>query len=249
MPEGPSILILKERLAPLKGKLVAETLGESEIDFNRLVQHKVTDVRSYGKNLILCFKGFFIRIHLMMYGTYLINDRKPAKPKLRIVTKDYEVNFYTCIVQLEEGKPDDRYSWETDVLSEEWDALKAEKTLKAMTKEKVCDVLLDQDIFTGVGNIIKNEVLFRISVHPESLVKSLPPKKIKELVKEARNFSFDFYNWKKINKLNRNLKIYAKKECPRCGIPSQTTYIGKGKRLTCFCTNCQVLYVPEPLIK
>ena len=30
----------------------------------------------------------------------------------------------------------------------------------------VCDALLDQTVFAGVGNIIKNEVLFRTGVHP-----------------------------------------------------------------------------------
>ena len=36
------------------------------------------------------------------------------------------------------------------------------------------DALLDQDVFAGAGNIIKNEVLHRIRVHPESPVGRLP---------------------------------------------------------------------------
>ncbi|HRO68823.1 MAG TPA: hypothetical protein PK951_00545 [Chitinophagaceae bacterium] len=43
----------------------------------------------------------------------------------------------------------------------------------------VCDALLDQEIFSGVGNIIKNEVLYRIRVHPESLIGDIPLKKDK----------------------------------------------------------------------
>lgn len=54
----------------------------------------------------------------------------------------------------------------------------------------VCDALLDQQIFSGVGNIIKNKVLFRIRVHPESVVTKLPPSKLNELVKEAKVYSF-----------------------------------------------------------
>ncbi len=249
MPEGPSILILKELLEPFQGKQVLAASGEADVQMERLVKHKILDIRSYGKNLIICFSGFFIRIHLMMYGSYAINTRKKMNPKLRITCNNVEVNFYTCIVELIEGKPDTRYQWNTDVLSDAWDSFEAEKTLKSKKKDKVCDVLLDQDIFTGVGNIIKNEVLFRIKVHPESLVAHLPAKKIKELVKEAREFSFDFYNWKKKNQLNKNLKIYSKKECPRCSIPSINAYIGKGKRLTSYCLNCQVLYAPIPLVK
>jgi endonuclease-8 len=249
MPEGPSILILKELLEPFQGKQVVEASGEADVDMARFARHKILDIKSYGKNLIISFSGFFIRIHLMMYGTYTINKRKDIQPKLRLTCNKLEVNFYTCIVELIEGKPDAYYHWETDVLSDAWDPKKAEKLLKSKKKDKVCDVLLDQEIFTGVGNIIKNEVLFRIKVHPESLVAELPSKKLKELVKETSAFSFDFYNWKKKNQLNRNLKIYSKKECPRCGIPSLNAYIGKGKRLTSYCLNCQVLYVPVPLIQ
>jgi hypothetical protein len=41
-------------------------------------------------------------------------------------------------------------------------------------------------IFAGVGNIIKNEVLFRIRVHPLSTVGALPPAKLRELVANRR---------------------------------------------------------------
>ena len=53
-----------------------------------------------------------------------------------------------------------------------------------------CDVLLEQDIFADVGNIIKNEVLYRICVQPESLVNKLPEPKFKKLIEEARTYSF-----------------------------------------------------------
>ncbi|MBC7488577.1 MAG: endonuclease [Cytophagaceae bacterium] len=249
MPEGPSILILRELLEPFKGKQVINASGDADIDLDRLNDHIISDIRSYGKNIFLCFTGFYIRVHLMMYGTYKINGRKEGTPRLRITTNKEEINFYTCIVTLLEGKSADQYDWDTDVLSDEWNPLKAEKTLKAMKKEKVSDVLLDQNVFTGVGNIIKNEVLFRVKIHPESLVSALPTKKLKELVKVVRQFSFDFYNWKNKNQLNKNLNIYSKKKCQRCGIPNHTAYIGKGKRLPCFCANCQVMYASEALTK
>ena len=37
-----------------------------------------------------------------------------------------------------------------------------------------CDVLIDQHIFAGVGNIIKNEALFRAAVRPLSVVSKIP---------------------------------------------------------------------------
>ncbi|MCH5685281.1 hypothetical protein LWM68_14115 [Niabella sp. W65] len=48
-----------------------------------------------------------------------------------------------------------------------------------------------------VGKHNKNEVLYRIGVHPLSKVGDLPPRKLTELIDETRNYSFDFLNWKK----------------------------------------------------
>lgn len=119
---------------------------------------------------------------------------------------------------------------------------KARMKLKKGNNLNVCDALLDQEIFAGVGNIIKNEVLFRIHVHPDSQINALPDKKLKELVKEASNYSFDFYKWKKFFVLKKHWLIYKKKQCPNCKTPVIKDYIGKGKRLTCYCNNCQILY-------
>ena len=106
----------------------------------------------------------------------------------------------------------------------------------------VCDLLMDQGIFTGVGNIIKNEVLFSIRVHPESLAKALPIAKKRELVKEARDYCFQFYEWKKIFELRKHWLIYRKQICPRCNIRIQVRPTGMGNRRSFFCTNCQKLY-------
>jgi len=106
----------------------------------------------------------------------------------------------------------------------------------------VCDVLLDQNIFSGVGNIIKNEVLYRIFLHPETLVGNVPARKLTELINEARNYSFDFLRWKKDYVLRRHWLAHAKKTCKRCNLPFIKKYCGKRQRRTFFCENCQLLY-------
>ena len=106
--------------------------------------------------------------------------------------------------------------------------------------------LLDQDVFGGVGNIIKNEVLFRIRVHPESKIGALPPRKLTQLIDEARNYSFDFLKWKKAFELRKHWLAHTKKTCPRCHIPFiKVQHLGKRERRAFFCDNCQVLYLPE----
>lgn len=243
MPEGPSIVILKEELKAFKNKQIVEVNGNSKIDIQRLLNLKIKDFKSWGKHFLICFDDFFLRIHLLMFGTYRINEKKDTAPRLRMKFKSGEINFYTCSIKLMEGDANDFYDWSADVMSETWDAKKAEKKLKALKKTMACDALLNQEIFSGVGNIIKNEVLFRIKVHPESLIEALPPKKLKELITEAHNYSWEFYNWKKKFELKKHWLIYKKTECPRCHIRSKNTYIGKTDRLTSFCANCQKLYL------
>ncbi|MES2513583.1 MAG: DNA-formamidopyrimidine glycosylase family protein [Bacteroidota bacterium] len=243
MPEGPSILILKEQLASFKGKKITEANGNSKIDFKRLQNLKIKDLKSWGKHFLICFENFFLRVHLLMFGTYRINEKKESEPRLSMRFKAGEINFYTCNIQLIEGNPHEIYDWEVDIMSEEWNPKKAEKKLKTLKKNKICDALLDQDLFSGVGNIIKNEVLFRTKIHPESDVTEIPSKKIKELVKETQNYSWDFYNWKKKSELKKHWQIYKKKRCPRCDIESTIAWLGKGKRLSCYCENCQILYI------
>lgn len=242
MPEGPSLVILKEELAPFKGRRITAVNGYAKIDLTRLHNKTIKDIKSWGKHCLICFDTFFIRIHLLLFGKYLINDSKSVNPVLSLTCGKGVVNFYTASVVLVEGRAEGAYDWETDLMSDLWNPKKAEKALKQLPDEKVCDVLLDQEVFSGSGNIIKNEVLFRIKVHPETQVGNLPLKKLRELIKDARTYSLLFYKWKKANVLKRHWQIYKRKTCPRCNIPAEIKYMGKGKRLTCFCSNCQVKY-------
>jgi endonuclease-8 len=79
-------------------------------------------------------------------------------------------------------------------------------------------------------------------VHPGSKVGDLPPRKRRELLKQVVVYAFDFLKWKKEGVLKKNWKVHTKKECPRCKIPLQKVYMGKGKRRTFFCENCQKKY-------
>jgi endonuclease-8 len=242
MPEGPSIIILKEAVSIFKNKKVLHANGNAKIDFKKINNKTMNDFKSWGKHTLICFDGFFIRIHLLMFGTYRVNEKKDAKPKLHLAFKKGELNFYTCSVQLIEKNVDDVYDWTADIMNDKWDEKKAVKKLKEIPDTLICDALLDQDIFSGLGNIMKNEVLFRTRIHPKSEVGKLPLKKRRELLKEVVQYAFDFLKWKKAGVLKKHWLAYSKKICPRCNIPLQKEYLGKGKRRTFFCDNCQELY-------
>jgi endonuclease VIII len=243
MPEGPSIIILKEAVNAFNRKKVLKATGNAKIDFKRINNKTIVDFKTWGKHFLICFEGFYLRIHLLMFGTYRINEKKDAQPRLHLEFKKGELNFYTCSVQLIEKDPDEVYDWSADIMSNEWNARKAMNKLKKNPETLVCDALLDQDIFSGLGNIIKNEVLFRTYIHPESKVGKLPLSKRKELLKEAVQYAFDFLKWKKAFVFKKHWLVNGKKICPRCNIPLHKKYSGKTKRITFFCTNCQVLYL------
>jgi endonuclease VIII len=242
--EGPSLLIIKTELKSFKGKRVVTASGLSKINYDQLTNKKLIDIKSWGKHLLLQFQKVTVRIHFLMFGSYRINERKTTEPRLRLTFDDgEEINFYTTAVSVLEGDLDEIYDWSADVLNDDWDDKKARKKLKQNPEMNVSDALLDQQIFAGVGNIIKNEVLFRIQVHPESIVSALPSRKLTDLIREARQYSFDFYEWKKMFQLKKHWLIYTKKTCPRCKIPALKAYTGATKRRSFFCPNCQKLYL------
>ena len=177
-----------------------------------------------------------------MFGSYTINEEKDREPRLSLKFSKGQVNFYTCSIKVIDGNLDEVYDWSSDVMNEQWDPKKAKQKIKNATDLLICDALLDQNIFSGVGNIIKNEVLFRIMVHPQSLMRKLPLSKTKALVKEAVAYSFEFLAWKKKFGLKKHWLVYNKKICPRCNIPLKKQYLGKTNRRSFFCDNCQVLY-------
>jgi endonuclease VIII len=242
MPEGPTIVILKELALPFKGKKVLAATGNAKIDIQRAESKPVRDLKSWGKHFLICFDGFTFKIHFLLFGSYRINEERDMAPRLSLRFKEGVMNFYACSVKLLEGELDAIYDWSADVMSDAWNPKKARAKLKKHPDMLVCDALLDQDIFAGSGNIIKNEVLFRIRVHPKSKIGKLPPRKLGEMIREVRNYSFDFLKWKKAYVLRKHWLAHTKTICPRCGIPLIKEYMGTHKRRTFFCTKCQILY-------
>jgi endonuclease-8 len=244
MPEGPSIVILKEEAAAFEGRAITRVAGNTTtIDKEQLLGQRVEALRSWGKQFLMELPDFTLRVHFMLFGSYRINASKSwADPRLALGFDIGEINFYACSVRYIEMPLDLAYDWWADVMSPLWDPLLARKRLRSAPDMLACDALLDQDIFAGVGNIIKNEVLFRIRVHPLSTVGALPAPKLRELVDQARQYSFDFYEWKKQYVLRKHWLAHTKRTCPRCQLPFSKGHLGKTQRRSFFCENCQLKY-------
>jgi endonuclease-8 len=243
MPEGPSIVILRTEAAPFTGRTIRRAEGNAKIDMDRLAGQRVVAFRSFGKQFLIELPDVAVRIHLLMFGSYRIDERKDAVPRLRLTFDEGELNFYTCSVRLLEGELDELYDWRTDVMSDAWDPALARKRLRAMPDTLACDALLDQNVFAGVGNIIKNEVLFRIRTHPLSTIGALPARKLRELVEQARQYSFEFLEWKRAFVLRKHWLAHNQSICPRDHVKFHRAYLGRTNRRSFFCELCQRRYV------
>lgn len=246
MPEGPSLVMYREEIMPFKGKKVLAASGDVKtLVPGQLKGKQLQDIKTWGKHLLLVFSdNYAIRIHFLMFGSYTINSPKdrPARLHLGFTGKE-ELNFYTCSIQPIEQPLDEVYDWSADVMNKTWDAGQALKKIKALPAGRlICDVLLDQEIFAGVGNIIKNEVLYRTGIHPESQTGNIPLPKLRALIRDAVVYSFEFLKYRRAGTLKKHWLVHNKKTCPKHGTALHKDHLGKTKRRSFWCDACQQLY-------
>jgi endonuclease-8 len=249
MPEGPSIIIAKEALEQFKGKKIIEVSGYGKLDKKLIKGKTVRDVTTWGKHLIIVLgKKLAIRVHFMLFGSYKINERAvKANPKLSLRFKDGELNFYVSQIVLIQEDLDSVYDWSADIMNKSWDPGKASDKITAKPNTFICDLLMDQHIFSGVGNIIKNEVMYSAKLHPENIVAAIPKEKIKFLAKEVHRYSFDFLKWKKAGTLLKHCNVYKQEYCAVCGGEVTVKDGGKTKRRNYYCEHDQVKYSSNEL--
>ena len=133
MPEGPSLVILKETALPFVGKTILDAKGNAKIDMHFLKKQKVIAIKTWGKQFFIQLKNKTIRIHFLMFGSYSINEQtKPDKSlRLALYFKSGALYFYTCAIKILEGDLDDLYDWSADVLSKNWSASHSRKKILA----------------------------------------------------------------------------------------------------------------------
>jgi endonuclease-8 len=232
MPEGPVIIMLKQQMQPFKNKKVIAATGYAKnLQPEMLTGKTLKDVKSWGKHLLLCFPKFTLRVHLGLFGSYRINSRGKRNASLGMTFVNGDVNFYISTVALIEKPLDEVYDWQADIMSDQWSSDAAVKKLKAKPGVFIGDALLDQQLFAGSGNIIRNEVMFRCRVHPESKIGDIPDKKLLEIADETANYASDFLKWRKKDELSKHFEAYEQKMCPRDHIPFHKDDLGKTKRI------------------
>lgn len=247
--EGPSLYLAARQLKPFVGKTVLSVSGNTKIEKERILNKKVKSIFSWGKHLIIQFDDFALRTHFLLFGAFeaevnhstLTGDYKRSyTPRLQLDFENGSIKLFNCSVKfLETGNAKASYDFTVDIMSPKWNAEKAFDSIYAKPGAEIADILLDQEIFAGVGNIIKNEALWRVRIHPETNVKEIPASALKELIAETRKFSLLFYKWRKVFLLRKHLDIYQKSICPRCGANVKREKTGKRNRISHYCPVCQ----------
>ncbi len=241
--EGPSIVILAEEAKKFVGKCVMQSTGSTKlVDVTSFRGRTLTRIRTWGKHFLLCFDKDVIKIHFLMFGSYRIDEDKPgAPPRLCLRFPNGRISFYSCSIRMLDKSATQTYDWRVDLMSRAWDEQHVLQAVAHENNTELCDLLLDQNIFAGAGNIIKNEVLFRLGLHPERTLKSLAASSRQLLVGEMRRYSKQFYRWKKKYVLRKHWQMYGKKLCPNCGTKVVLKKTGKLDRRSFFCPICQPL--------
>ncbi|NWX90416.1 NEIL3 Endonuclease, partial [Nothoprocta pentlandii] len=205
-------------------------------------------VETLGKELFMYFGQTALRVHFGMNGSMCINrddskDRNGAPPVLEIELTEDTVCFFEATVEYRnaaESEQKVRMMESLDICSPKFSSLRAESEIKQQKTRMLCDVLLDQAVLPGVGNIIKNEALFDSGLHPAVKVCQLTDKQIRHLVKMTRDFALLFYKCRKTGSaLYKHYKVYRRARCGQCEGNITACRLGENNRMTYFCCRCQ----------
>ncbi len=248
-----SVEVLCEKM--LKNSTVAEFE-------QKLVDQRIIDIRRLGKYLFIDTDDYTLISHLRMEGKYNYYP-EPAE----ITKHDYIIFRFTDDTEL-------RYNDTRKFGTMEIVGRGEEKSLKSVSKlglepyddnlnvsyfkekikgrkSSIKQILLDQTIITGFGNIYVDETLFQAHIHPLTPVTELTDQQITDILNEGKKIINAAINaggttvksftvTKNVTgKFQYSLNVYGRKgeECYRCG--TRLKKIKVGGRGTHYCPQCQ----------
>ncbi|XP_055144155.2 endonuclease 8-like 2 isoform X1 [Symphalangus syndactylus] len=199
--------------------------------------------------------GRWLCVSFGLFGSVWVNEFSRAKkankrgdwrdPSPRLVLHfggGGFVAFYNC-----------QMSWSSspvvtptcDILSEKFHRGQALEALGQA--QPVCYTLLDQRYFSGLGNIIKNEALYRAGIHPLSLGSVLSASRREVLVDHVVEFSTAWLQGKFEGK-PQPTQVYQKEQCPAGHQVMKEAFGPQNglQRLTWWCPQCQPQLSEEP---
>jgi endonuclease-8 len=279
MPEGDTILRAAQALQrALAGKVV--TRFESVYpavtriaDDQPIVGRTVASVTARGKHLLMAFSGdLVLRTHMRMSGSWHLYRpgmrwQRPARDmRVLVATADaVAVGFNVPIAELLSSRQLEQHkqirALGPDLLAGasagyEYAIEVAEivRRMRGRGGEAVAEVLLNQRVMAGIGNVFKSEILFAAAIDPFTPVASLDDAALTRIVGIARDqLAANVLDRSKtlIRSVGRRttrsldpgaaLWVYSRsgKPCRRCGAIIRSKKTGLDARLTYWCPVCQ----------
>lgn len=200
MPEGDSIRRVAKQCVALPGKtlLRATTQGLER----GITGQVVTKVEPYGKHLMIDLANHSqIRIHLGMNGRFRRYDRvagdrvlsriSPGKAMLALTVDDAVYLWIMAkVVEITDRRAPMRglavASLGADILAADFAPAEAAAIAAQHPRRTIADVLLDQRVVAGIGNIFKCESCHEAGVDPRTLAGELTVDKLTEIYAAAQ---------------------------------------------------------------
>jgi len=274
LPEGDTIF---RAARALNKALAGATVTAFETGYAQLasahdnapVTGRIVDkVEARGKWLLIHFSGDLVLVtHMLMSGSWHIYrpgerwNRPRAQMRAVIRTAQYEaVAFAVPVAQFHTARSLERNTaipkLGPDLLNEGFAENEAKARIRARTDVEIGNVLLDQKVMAGIGNVFKSEICFVCGVHPFRLVSSLTDREIDCLVDSARKLMAanitegsgdQIVTYTGLRRTtgrsdpSARVWVYRRKgeECRRCGTIIETRRQGPGARSTYWCPRCQ----------
>lgn len=270
MPEGPSLFKWCTMAKQFVGRKTTRICGSSKtVDKMKWSGASLEEVRVYGKRLFLHLvhkrvstgesesddsdeESVWIRCHFLMWGSVRVNEfnckqssktNEFSEPRLVFYfSKEDFLVFYGGSFKEMNHPPEDESR--RDILSDGFDRSRAEDCI--LGDLPISFILLDQKKFAGLGNIIKNEVLFSTGTHPMQLGCQLSRAKATVIVEKVVTFTKRWLSWKMEEKPSSKFgdwtEIYKKAMCPKGHETTKSMFGPAGKeRITYWCPSCQAM--------
>lgn len=254
MSEGPLVhTVARELRRALKGKRVSVRFGPRSLKaFERPYRGiLVRDVEAYGKQFRITFQDdSVLLVHLMMWGWWRIYpkgstwERPRERARAVLTTPTHEaVAFSAPVVRIFKKQDLSRDpTWGDlgpDPLRRDFSVAEYTRRLELQGRREIGDVLLDQKVISGVGNVLKIEVLFGAGIHPRRRVSNLTAgekdRLLSWIVKLMNKWMRERGNEDKWMRIYRK----GKEPCPKCG--GKVVHFRQGGRITYACPKCQPL--------
>ena len=275
MPEGDTIFRTARNLGraligrPVIGFRSTYPLLTRFNDDHPLVGQTVDRVEARGKWLLIYFSGGgILTSHLLMNGRWHLyrQGQRWQLPRfhMRIVIENSEyqaVGFRVPVARMHTAQSLARdlhiARAENDLLRAEFDADAALARLLARPGEAIADVLLDQTVLAGVGNVFKSEICFVQGLNPFRAVVTLTrdeaiaavacaQKLLKANVLEDSGDLIVTYRSQQRRTTHASdpgasLWVYGRagEPCRRCGEAIRRRIQGADARVTFWCPRCQ----------